>query len=235
MADAQAVAVARRAAAEAAVAMVEDGMTLGLGTGSTAGMFVEALGRRVGEGLSVVGVATSLATAAQAGALGVPLATLDDVGALDLTVDGADEVDGRLRLIKGGGGALLCEKIVAAASDRMVVVADWRKRVDALGRFPLPVEIVRFGAGATERSIRRTLGEHGLSGEIRRRRDARGVFVTDEGHEIADLHLGAIPDPAALEAALARLPGVVESGLFTDLADTVLIGREDGSVETLRA
>lgn len=228
------VAAARRAAAEAAVALVENGMTLGLGTGGTAAVFVDALARRVREeGLSVVGVATSLATAAQAGGLGIPLSTLDAVGTLDLTVDGADEVDDRLRLIKGGGGALLCEKIVAAASDRMAVVVDWKKRVDTLGRFPLPVEIVRFGAEASERAIRACLDGHGLSGEILRRRGETGAFITDEGHEIVDLHLGAIPDPTALEADLARLPGVVETGLFVDLAERVFVGREDGTVETL--
>ncbi|MEM6488917.1 MAG: ribose-5-phosphate isomerase RpiA [Pseudomonadota bacterium] len=224
---------AKRAAAAAALTMVEDGMVLGLGTGSTAAIFVDLLGARMrDEGLSVVGVPTSLATAAQAGALGVPLADLGAVGGLDMTVDGADEVDPALCLIKGAGGALLCEKIVAAASERMVVIADPSKEVATLGAFALPVEIVRFGAEATERRIAEVLERADVDARtMLRRRGDGGVYITDEGHEIVDLHLGRIGDPAALEAALARVPGVVESGLFVGMADTVVIGRPDGSTD----
>ncbi|MEO1468427.1 MAG: ribose-5-phosphate isomerase RpiA [Pseudomonadota bacterium] len=226
---------AKRAAAAAALELVRDGMVLGLGTGSTAAVFVDLLAERMErDGIGVVGVPTSIATAAQAGALGLPLTTLDAVGALDMTVDGADEVDGDMNLIKGGGGALLCEKIVAAASDRMVVIADGSKRVETLGRFPLPVEIVRFGAGATERRIAQALVDADVGARtMTRRRVQDGVFVTDEGHEIVDLALERIGDPPALAARLATLPGVVETGLFIGIAKTVLIGHADGSVEAL--
>ncbi|MGF1552716.1 MAG: ribose-5-phosphate isomerase RpiA [Paracoccaceae bacterium] len=224
---------ARRAVAEAAVAMVEDGMRLGLGTGSTAALFVDALGARVAEGLTVTGVPTSAATAEQAGRLGIPLASLDDLAPLDVTFDGADEIDGALGLIKGGGGALLREKLVASASRRLVVLGDWNKRVETLGRFALPVEIVRFGAGTTEAAIRGVLDAQGLSGAVVRRTRDGAAFVTDEGHEIVDLHLGRISEPAWLADALVAVPGVVETGLFLGLASTALIGRPDGTVETL--
>lgn len=225
----------KQAAAAAAAAMVEDGMVLGLGTGSTAAVFVDLLARRIAaEGIGVIGVPTSVTTAGQAGSLGIPLTTLDAVDQLDMTVDGTDEVDGRLDLIKGGGGALLCEKIVAAASARMVVIADASKHVETLGRFPLPVEIVRFGAAATERRIAACLeGQDVGSRAMVRRRTQGGVFVTDEGHEIVDLHLERIGDAPALNTALAQVPGVVETGLFIGLAATVLIGHDDGRVERL--
>ncbi|MEM6972239.1 MAG: ribose-5-phosphate isomerase RpiA [Pseudomonadota bacterium] len=223
----------KRAAAAAAVALVEDGMTLGLGTGSTAAIFVDLLAERIAaDGIGVLGVPTSVVTAGQAGSLGIPLTTLDAVDRLDLTVDGADEVDGSLTLIKGGGGALLCEKIVAAASDRMVVIADPSKKVDTLGNFALPVEIVRFGAAATERRVAACLERQDVGARrMSRRRNQGGVFVTDEGHEIVDLSLERIGDAEALHAALLDLPGVVETGLFIGIADTVLIGRDDGQVD----
>ncbi|MEL6197078.1 MAG: ribose-5-phosphate isomerase RpiA [Pseudomonadota bacterium] len=232
---AEGAAAAKRAAAAVALDMVRDGMVLGLGTGSTAAIFVELLAARMrADGLSVVAVPTSIATAAQAGGLGIPLTTLEAVAGLDLTVDGADELDGDLNLIKGGGGALLCEKIVAAASDRMVVIADASKRVATLGRFPLPVEIVRFGAEATERRIAELLAVSAVGAtRLQRRRGEGGLFVTDEGHEITDLHLERIADPPALEAALARVPGVVETGLFVAMADRAVIGAPDGSVAIL--
>ncbi|MEO1776937.1 MAG: ribose-5-phosphate isomerase RpiA [Pseudomonadota bacterium] len=228
---------AKRAAAAVAVDLVSDGMIVGLGTGSTAAVFVDLLAERMmRDGLSVVCVATSIGTAAQAGGLGLPLTTLSAVASLDLTIDGADEVDGQLNLIKGGGGALLCEKIVAAASDRMVVIADASKQVANLGHFPLPVEIVRFGVDSTEKRIAEVLARHDVEGtEIVRRRTDAGTFVTDEGHEIVDLHLGRIGDPAALEAALARVPGVVDSGLFIGVADRVIFGASDGGVAILDA
>ena len=182
---------AKRAAAARALEMVEDGMMLGLGTGSTAGWFVRLLSERIRrEGLSVEGVATSSATVWLAEELGVPLRRLDDVELIDLVVDGADEIDARLNLIKGGGAALLQEKIVAAASARMVVIADDSKRVAHLGKFPLPVEIVRFGWTATRRLVRELLAAMDVDGhqvDVRMGKD--GPLVTDEGNHILDLHL----------------------------------------------
>ena len=219
----------KRAAAARAVALVRDGMRLGLGTGSTAAHFVAGLAERVRGGLAVVGVATSQATARAAAAAGIPLTTLDDTPALDLTVDGADEIDGSLRLIKGGGGALLREKIVAAASARMVVIADAGKQVPTLGAFPLPVEVVPFGLAATVRALAPALARAGCAGAIVLRRGPGGEpLVTDGGHRILDLHLGAIHDPEALAAALAAVPGVVEHGLFIGLATGALVAGPDG-------
>ncbi len=219
---------AKRAAAMAALELVEAGMRLGLGTGSTAALFVEALGARVRAGLAVTGVPTSSATRAQAEALGIPLATLEAAAPLDLTVDGADEIGPGLALIKGGGGALLQEKIVAAASRRMVVIADASKEVAALGAFPLPVEIVRFGWRVTAARIEAAAGVAG-----RLRGGEADPFLTDEGHYILDLPMGRIEDPAALEATLAVLPGVVESGLFTGLAAGAILGDAQGRTRVL--
>ena len=228
---------AKRAAAEAALAFVEPGMKLGLGTGSTARWFVDLLAARVAAGGLAVDacVPTSSRTRDQAAALGLPLATLDEVGSLDLTVDGADEFDPSLRLIKGGGGALLQEKIVAAASARMIVIADRSKEVGSLGAFPLPVELVRFGARATTRAIARALAGTDVAGrEIRLREAPLGTpFITDEGHYIADLRLGRIGDPEGLNTALNLIPGVVETGIFAGLATAVVVGEEDGSARIL--
>lgn len=222
----------KRAAAERAAALVADGMRLGLGTGSTAAHFVAALGARVRRGLDVVGVPTSEATRAQAEREGIRLATLDETPELDLTVDGADEIDDSLRLIKGGGGALLREKIVAAASRRMVVIADGSKRVERLGRFPLPIEVVPFGIEATRRAIAYALDRVGNRGDLRLRTAANGEpFATDGGHLILDAHLGRIDAPEALAAALATVPGVVEHGLFLGLATGAVLATEDGLVE----
>ena len=219
----------KRAAAARAVALVEDGMRLGLGTGSTAKHFVDLLAERVRGGLRVVGVPTSEATRAQAERLGVPLATLDEQPELDLTVDGADEFDPALRLIKGGGGALLREKIVASASARMVVITDGSKRVERLGRFPLPVEVNVFGAETTRRAILRVLEACGCAGPVALSKKADGhAFVTDGGHVIFDCALGAIPDPEALADALVRIPGVVEHGLFLNMADAVIVAGANG-------
>ena len=225
--------IAKRAAALRALDTVEDGMTLGLGTGSTAGWFVRLLSERMREtGLAVRGVATSSATVWLAEELGVPLARPEEVERIDLTVDGADEVDDRLDLIKGGGAALLQEKIVAASSRRMVVIADEGKRVRHLGAFPLPVEIVRFGWTITRRMVTELLAEMDVDGgSVTVREGGKGPLVTDEGHHILDLHLKRIGDPPALAAALAAVPGVVEHGLFIDLAGTVIFGRPDGSTE----
>jgi ribose 5-phosphate isomerase A len=226
---------AKRAAAARALEMVEDGMTLGLGTGSTAGWFVRLLSERIRrDGLAVTGVATSSATVWLAQELGVPLRRLEDVERIDLTVDGADEIDGKLNLIKGGGAALLQEKIVAAASGRMVVIADDSKRVAHLGAFPLPVEIVRFGWTVTRQAVAELLAAMDVDGskvEVRPGKD--GPLVTDEGHFILDLHLGRIGNPPALATALNAIPGVVEHGLFIGMASAVIVGRPDGSSEIM--
>jgi ribose 5-phosphate isomerase A len=221
----------KRQAAERAVSLVEDGMALGLGTGSTAAHFVDLLGRRVEQGLRVACVPTSDATREQAERLGIPLIDLDRRPSLDLTVDGADEIDPELRLIKGGGGALLREKIVATASDRMVVVADHSKRVVTLGAFPLPVEIVRFGAAATRTMVEALAADAGCSGEIALRLRADGrPFMTDSGNLILDCAFGRIEDPEALDEALKLIPGVVESGLFLGIADAAVIAGPSGVI-----
>jgi ribose 5-phosphate isomerase A len=222
----------KRAAAERAVAAVDDGMRLGLGSGSTAAHFVALLGERVRAGLSVVGVPTSEATRLQAQRAGVPLTTLDETPELDLTVDGADELDDDLRLIKGGGGALLREKIVAAASRRMVVIADGSKRVEALGRFPLPIEVVPFGVEATRRAIAGVCRRLGVPDDLRPRKTSDGaILVTDGGHFILDAHLGRIDRPEELAGALDAIPGVVEHGLFLSLATGAVLATETGLVE----
>ncbi|MDX2204798.1 MAG: ribose-5-phosphate isomerase RpiA [Hyphomicrobiaceae bacterium] len=221
----------KQQAAEQAIALVEDGMVVGLGTGSTAARFVDLLAERVRSGLKVLCVPTSEATRAQAERLGIPLATLDEQPFINLTVDGADEVDDQLRLIKGGGGALLCEKIVATASDRMVVIADASKRVATLGRFPLPVEVVRFGLVATRAMIEGLAEDVGCQGEINLRLAAGGQpFITDSGNFILDCAFGAIEDPEALDEALKYVPGVVENGLFLGIADSAIIAGPDGLV-----
>ena len=219
----------KRQAAARALEQVRDGMKLGLGTGSTAKHFVELLGMRVREGLSVVGVPTSEVTRADAVRCGVPLTTLDEVDRLDLTVDGADEIDPALNLIKGGGGALLREKIVASASDRMIVIADDTKWVDMLGRFPLPVEVIPFGLAATQRAIGKAFAQAGVSGQMMVRKGKDGhVFVTDGGHWIVDAHLGRITDAPRLAGLLTSIPGVVEHGLFIGLASTAMLAGAQG-------
>ena len=219
----------KRQAAATALEQVQDGMKLGLGTGSTAKHFVDLLGARVKGGFKVIGVPTSEATRMQAEACGVPLTTLDAIDHLDLTVDGADEADPDLNLIKGGGGALLREKIVAAASDRMIVIADDSKWVPKLGRFPLPIEVIPFGLGATRRAIEGVFAQCGLSGEmaVRAGRDGH-AFVTDGSHWIVDAKLGTITDAPRLAALLGAIPGVVEHGLFIGLARTVVLAGSDG-------
>jgi ribose 5-phosphate isomerase A len=221
----------KRRAAEAALAYVESGMRLGLGTGSTAAHFVTLLGERVAAGLDVVGVPTSEATAELAGAAGIRLTTLDATPELDLTIDGADEIGPGLALIKGGGGALLREKIVAYASARMIVIADQAKKVGTLGAFPLPIEIVEYGLTATALAVERGAIELGLTVAIDvRQRDGR-PFRTDSGNLILDASFGRIPDPEALAVRLAEIPGIVEHGLFLGLADLALIASPDGVAE----
>jgi ribose 5-phosphate isomerase A len=224
----------KRRAAEAVLVEVEPGMKLGLGSGSTAEHFVRFLGERVRAGLDVVGVPTSERTRKLAEAVGIRLTTLDADPALDLTIDGADEVDPALRLIKGGGGAFLREKIVAAASARMLVVCDESKLVPVLGAFPLPIEIVPFGLGATRRAIDRAVAELGLAAMMTLRRSGSEPFLTDGGHYILDASFGRIPDPNAVASVLASIPGVVEHGLFIGLAVGAVVGRRD-RVEWLAA
>lgn len=221
-------------AAEAALAHVEDGMRLGIGTGSTAEEFVRLLAEKVADGLQVQGVPTSERTARLCLELGVPLRSLDELPELDLTVDGADEVDPQLRLIKGGGGALLREKIVAAASARMIVIADETKLVDMLGAFPLPIEVNAFGLTSTRIAVERAASRLGLSGEIRLRNAGEDVFTTDGGHHILDASFGRIPDAEALANQLHLIPGVVEHGLFINLASFAIIAGEAGA-RTLKA
>ncbi|MBP1805640.1 ribose-5-phosphate isomerase RpiA [Rubellimicrobium aerolatum] len=227
--------IAKRASALRAAEMVEDGMKVGLGTGSTAAFLVRRLGERVrGEGLRIAAVPTSSGTAALARAEGIAVVTLDEAGWLDLTIDGADEVDGQLSLIKGGGGALLWEKVVATASDRVVIIADEGKRVAALGRFPLPVEVIPFGLRATMRLIGEALVGLDVEGrDMALRKAGDAPFVTDEGNRIVDLRLGRIGDPRRLGLELNRIPGVVENGLFTDIADTLVLGAADGSARVV--
>ena len=214
-----------------AAQLVKSGMKVGLGTGSTAYWLVKHLGRMVREeGLQIQGVPTSTRTKEQAIAEGIDMITLDQAGWLDLTIDGADEFDAEFTLIKGGGGAHLQEKVVAMASNRMVVIADASKRVDQLGAFPLPVEVLQFGAAATHSLVEQALADLGYSGVPVTARATDGVnFVTDEGNFILDLHLGAISDAAGLAQRLNQIPGVVENGLFLNICDTVIVGNSDGS------
>lgn len=224
---------AKFVAARRAVAMVEDGMKLGLGTGSTAAWMVRCLAERVrDEGLRVQGVPTSSRTAELARSLGIKVVSLDEAKWLDLTIDGADEFDAQLNLIKGGGGALLQEKIVATASDQMVVITDAAKEVAHLGAFPLPIEVIPFGWQTS-----RTLVEEAISGldvmgrDITLRMNGDRPFVTDEGNYILDLHLGRIGNARQLALIVNQIPGVVENGLFIDICDVVIVGHGDGRVD----
>ncbi|ARQ01105.1 ribose-5-phosphate isomerase RpiA [Pseudorhodoplanes sinuspersici] len=219
----------KRQAAARALDWVRPGMRLGLGTGSTARHFVELLGERVRAGLDVIGVPTSETTQADAERFGVPVTTLDDEPRLQVTVDGADEIGPGLSLIKGGGGALLREKIVAAASDHMIVIADESKLLPALGAFPLPIEVVPFGLMATRNAIAAALESLALPPELKLRTGSAGLaFVTDGGHFILDAALGRIPDPKSLAGKLAAIPGVVEHGLFLGLARTAIVAGAAG-------
>lgn len=216
------------AAAQAALEHVSDGMRLGIGTGSTANEFVRLLAEKVHDGFRVQGVPTSEQTARLCMELGVPLFSLDELPELDLTVDGADELDGNLNLIKGGGGALLREKIVASASTRMIVIADESKVVETLGRFPLPIEVMPFGLASTRLAVEQLAEKLGLSGEIVQRPDKDGPYLTDGGHFILDASFGRIPDAEALANGLARIAGVVEHGLFLHMADAAIIATAAG-------
>jgi len=222
----------KRAAAEAAVELVQDGMVVGLGTGSTAAFAIDALAERVRQGLHIVGIPTSERSAAQARAGGIPLGTLEEHHRIALTIDGADEIArGSLQLIKGLGGALLREKIVAAASERLVIVADSAKLVDRLGTgTPVPVEVVPFGWETTAERLAR-LGAN----PVLRRDGAGQPFRTDGGHLILDCGFGPIADAATLEQALSHVVGVVESGLFIGMADLALVAGDAGVQRLTRA
>lgn len=219
----------KRQAAAAALEFVEDGMKLGIGTGSTALHFVELLGEKVAAGMKVIGVPTSERTAELCKKNGVPLTTLEQTPELDLTVDGADEIDPQMRLIKGGGGALLREKIVASASANMIVIADKSKIVDTLGAFPLPIEVMPFGLGSTMIAVQKVCDHYGMQGSLSLRKAADGSnFVTDGKHYIIDATFGRISDVEGLDAALRAIPGVVETGLFIGIASKAVVAGADG-------
>lgn len=224
---------AKFVAAKRAAQYVKSGMKVGLGTGSTAAWLVQCLGERVRtEGLAMKGVPTSSRTAQLAREVGIQVISLDEAKTLDLTIDGADEYDAKLNLIKGGGGALLQEKIVATASERMVVIADASKRVETLGAFPLPIEVIPFGWQTTKALIEETLiGMDVLGRTTSLRMNGEAPFHTDEGNHILDLHLNRIGDPRHLSMIINQIPGVVENGLFLDICDAIVVGYGDGRVE----
>jgi ribose 5-phosphate isomerase A len=220
----------KEAAARSSLRFVHDGDIVGLGTGSTAAHIVRLLGERVRAGLKIRGIPTGVETKDLAASLGIPLTTLDEFQQIDVTIDGADEVDPRLRLIKGGGGALLREKIVASASRKYVIIADSSKQVRRLGKFPLPVEVIPFAQALLAKKIA------ALGASVRLRTNSSGEpFVTDEGHHILDCSFGQISNPKSLARELEGMPGVVEHGLFIDMADVVLIGKGTDVVELRRA
>jgi len=220
----------KRQAGVAAADEVHDGMALGLGSGSTVFFFLEELGRRVREGLRVQGVPTSISTARLAGQFGIPLTTFDEQHELDLDVDGADEVDPQLNLIKGHGGALLREKIIALAARRRLIIVDETKISPRLGNAVLPVEVVPFARGLAERGL------HQLGGQPRLRQgDGGQPFVTDNANWILDCRFGAIDNPAGLEAAINRVPGVMDNGLFVGLADEIVVARATGLERLVRS
>lgn len=225
----------KKTAAEMALELVDSGMKLGLGSGSTAEWFVRLLAARVADGLDVTCVATSRRTEELAVQSGIKIHPLDDVGRLDLTVDGADEIDPALNLIKGGGGCHLIEKIVAAASAEFVVIADDRKLVPHLGQFPLPVEVTRYGWQTTALMIEDVLRAWDVDGkEGGRRTKDSAAFESDEGNFILDYHLGRIGDPTSLATTLNAIPGVVENGLFINMAARAMIGSDDGTAREVK-
>lgn len=216
-----------------ASALVENGMKVGLGTGSTAYWLVYHLAERVrSEGLEFVGVPTSNKTREQAQAEGLKLISMDDAGRLDITIDGADEFDQSMNLIKGGGGAHLQEKIVAFGSDRMVVIADETKKVNKLGKFPLPVEVLKFGSASSQKQIEELLiAQNYKDFTVQMRMEKNKPFITDEGNYIFDLNLGEIQNARKLCVDLNIIPGVVENGLFIDVCKAVVIGYSDGTAK----
>ncbi len=224
---------AKFVAAKRATAFVEDGMRVGLGTGSTAAWLVRCLGEMVrDDGLRIRGVPTSTRTAVLAREVGIEVISLDEARWLDITIDGADEFDGDLNLIKGGGGAHLQEKIVATASDQMIVITDASKEVETLGAFPLPIEVIPFGWQTTRALVEETLVSMDVLGrDISLRMNGDAPFITDEGNHILDLNLKRIGNPRQLAMVINQMPGVVENGLFIDICDAVVIGHGDGKVE----
>ena len=219
----------KEAAARASLQFVKDGQVVGLGTGSTAAYFIKLLGEEVKKGLRIRGIPTSVRSGELAMSLGIPVITLDDCQEIDVTVDGADEVDPQLRLIKGGGGALLREKIVASATRQMIVVADESKQVQRLGKFPLPVEVIRFAEALIAKRI------SALGAEVQLRRDGAGnAFLTDQNNHILDCRFGEIGDPGTLARQLSDMPGVVEHGLFIGMASLALFARGSEIVELRR-
>ncbi|MGA8501932.1 MAG: ribose-5-phosphate isomerase RpiA [Candidatus Sulfotelmatobacter sp.] len=216
----------KEAAARASLQFVKNGQVVGLGTGSTAAYFIELLGEQVRNGLKIRGIPSSDRSREQAAGLGIPLTTLDECPEIDVTVDGADEVDPQLRLIKGGGGALLREKIVASATKYYVIVADATKRVPVLGKFPLPVEVIKFAQAVVRRKI------EALGAQVELRRGADGnPYITDENNHILDCRFGQIPDADGLARRLNDMPGVVEHGLFIGMASVVLVANGSEIVE----
>jgi ribose 5-phosphate isomerase A len=219
----------KAAAARASLRFVQDGNIVGLGTGSTAARAVRFLGERVHAGLKIRGIPTSVKTQELAASLGIPLTTLDEFQQIDVDIDGADEFDPQLHLIKGGGGALLREKIIASASRQVIIIADSSKQVAVLGKFPLPVEVIPFA----QRLVAKKVGALGAT--VKLRQDAKGnPFLSDEGHHILDCSFGKIPDPPALARQLSDMPGVVEHGLFIDLATVVLVAKGENVTELRR-
>ena len=223
----------KKAAAMAALEYVKAGSKVGLGTGSTANHFITALAEKVRGGFDVECVATSRASFQLASSLGLKMTTLEKQAHLDVTVDGADEFDGNFQLIKGGGGALLVEKIVATSSRYMVVIADQSKKVNALGKFPLPVEVVPLGVNATAWKIERALKLCDLKGKMQLRLKDGKPFVTDSGNAIIDVTIGHIPEPRRLDNLIKSIPGVVDHGLFIDICGIIMMGTDDG-VQTFR-
>jgi ribose 5-phosphate isomerase A len=227
--DSKTIDLEKAAAARASLRFVRDGMTLGLGTGSTAAHVVRFLGEQVRAGLKVRGIPTSVHTQELAASLGIPLTTLDECQQIDVDIDGADEFDAQLHLIKGGGGALLREKIIASASRQVVIIADSSKQVAVLGKFPLPVEVIPFAQPLVAKRIT------ALGATVKLRQETKGnPFITDEGHHILDCSFGQIPDPPALARKLSDMPGVVEHGLFVDLATVVLCAKGENVTEFRR-
>jgi len=219
----------KEAAARASLRFVKDGQVVGLGTGSTAAYFIQLLGGQVKNGLRIRGIPSSDRSREQAASLGIPLTTLDECQEIDVTVDGADEVDAELRLIKGGGGALLREKIVASATKQLVIVADATKRVPVLGRFPLPVEVIKFAQAVVVKKI------EALGAKVALRLATGGkAYLTDENNHILDCRFGAIPDADGLGRQLSDMPGVVEHGLFIGMTSVVLIANGSEIVELRR-